>query len=190
MCPELRFEQDGLARADGYVFNPHKWLFTPFDCSCFFVADRRALVGTLSIVPEFLQPRQRVGEVIDYRDWQVPLGRRFRALKLWFVLRWYGAEGLRHRVRTHVRLAELAARIGADPRLELAAPAPSTWCASAHVGGDEGDRDAAPCAQRDPPGVPDPHPARRPLRHPGVHRRLDHRGPPRRRPLGLVDRLA
>ena len=99
------------------MFNPHKWLFTTFDCSCFFVADRSALVDALSILPEYLRnPATESGEVIDYRDWQVPLGRRFRALKLWFVLRWYGAEGLRHHVRDHVRLAgELAARIGARP---------------------------------------------------------------------------
>jgi aromatic-L-amino-acid decarboxylase len=136
VCPELRLGHDGLARADSYVFNPHKWLFTPFDCSCFFVADRRALVDALSIVPEYLRnPASESGEVIDYRDWQVPLGRRFRALKLWFVLRWYGAEGLRHHVRTHVRLAgELAARIDADPRLELAAPVNLNLVCFRHAG--------------------------------------------------------
>jgi aromatic-L-amino-acid/L-tryptophan decarboxylase len=145
VCPELRLEQDGLARADSYVFNPHKWLFTPFDCSCFFVADRRALVDALSIVPEFLRnPASESGEVIDYRDWQVPLGRRFRALKLWFVLRWYGVEGLRHHVRTHVRLAgELAARVDADPRLELAAPANLNLVCFRHVGTDSRDGDEA-----------------------------------------------
>jgi aromatic-L-amino-acid decarboxylase len=124
VCPELRGMQAGLDRADSYVTNPHKWMFTTFDCSLFWVADRRALVDALSILPEFLRnPATESGEVIDYRDWQVPLGRRFRSLKLWFVLRWYGLEGLRHHIREHVRLASLLAdRIDADPRLELAAP--------------------------------------------------------------------
>ena len=113
VCPELRGLQAGLDRADSFVFNPHKWLFTTFDCSCFCVADRAALLDALSILPEFLRnAATESGAVIDYRDWQVPLGRRFRALKLWFVLRWYGAEGLRHHVREHVRLARRAG--GAD----------------------------------------------------------------------------
>jgi aromatic-L-amino-acid decarboxylase len=139
VCPEHRGLHDGLERADSYVFNPHKWLFTPFDCSCFFVADREALVGALSIVPEFLRnAASESGEVIDYRDWQVPLGRRFRALKLWFVLRWYGAEGLRHHVREHIRLAqELAGRVAADRRLVVAAPARLNLVCFRHAGGDE-----------------------------------------------------
>jgi len=124
VCPEHRGLHAGVDRADSYVVNPHKWLFTTFDCSCFWVADRRALTDALSVVPEFLRNEaSESGAVVDYRDWQVPLGRRFRALKLWFVLRWYGAEGLRHHVREHVRLAAgLAERVGADPRLALAAP--------------------------------------------------------------------
>ena len=118
-APSTAVCSTGLDRADSFVFNPHKWLFTTFDCSCFYVADRAALVDALSILPEYLRnAASESGAVVDYRDWQVPLGRRFRALKLWFVLRWYGAEGLRHHVREHVRLAgELAARIDADPRL-------------------------------------------------------------------------
>ncbi len=139
VCPEHRDQQAGIERADSYVFNPHKWLFTTFDCSCFFVADRSALVSALSILPEFLRNAASAsGEVIDYRDWQVPLGRRFRALKLWFVLRWYGAEGLRHHVREHVRLAgELAARIEADRRLVIAAPARLNLVCFRHVDGDD-----------------------------------------------------
>jgi aromatic-L-amino-acid decarboxylase len=138
VCPELRAQQAGLERADSYVFDPHKWLFTTFDCSCLFVADRSALVEALSIVPEYLRnPASESGAVIDYRDWQVPLGRRFRALKLWFVLRWYGAEGLRHHVREHVRLAgELAARVEADPRLVVAAPPRLNLVCFRHVDGD------------------------------------------------------
>ena len=139
VCPELRDQQAGLEHADSYVFDPHKWLFTSFDCSCFFVADRAPLVDALSILPEYLRnAATESGEVVDYRDWQVPLGRRFRALKLWFVLRWYGAEGLRHHVREHVRLAgELAARVEAHPRLELAAPARLNLVCFRHVDSDD-----------------------------------------------------
>ncbi len=138
VCPELRVQQAGLEQADSYVFDPHKWLFTTFDCSCFFVADRSALIQALSILPEYLRnAASESGAVVDYRDWQVPLGRRFRALKLWFVLRWYGAEGLRHHVREHVRLAQqLAARVEADPRLALAAPAHLNLVCFHHVDGD------------------------------------------------------
>ena len=107
LCPEYRFVNEGLELADSYCFNPHKWMFVNFDCSAFFVADRAALVGALSIMPEYLRnAASESGAVIDYRDWQVPLGRRFRALKLWAVIRHYGAEGLRHHVREHVRLAQ------------------------------------------------------------------------------------
>jgi aromatic-L-amino-acid decarboxylase len=139
VCPEFRGLLAGLDRADSFVFNPHKWLFTTFDCSCFYVGDRAALLDALSILPEYLRNEaSESGAVIDYRDWQVPLGRRFRALKLWFVLRWYGAEGLRHHVREHVRLAgELAGRVAADPRLELAAPADLNLVCFRHAGGDE-----------------------------------------------------
>jgi aromatic-L-amino-acid decarboxylase len=136
VCPELRGMQAGLERADSYVTDPHKWLFTTFDCSLFWVADRSALVGALSILPEYLRNRAtESGAVIDYRDWHVPLGRRFRSLKLWFVLRWFGLEGLRHHVRDHVRLAgELAARIDADPRLALSAPPHLNLVCFRHVG--------------------------------------------------------
>ncbi|MPZ86464.1 MAG: aspartate aminotransferase family protein [Nitriliruptorales bacterium] len=126
VCAELRWIHDGLELADSYCTNPHKWLFVNFDCDVFYVADRGALVRALSILPEYLRNQAtETGSVIDYRDWHVPLGRRFRALKLWFVLRHYGAEGLRHHVREHVALTrELASWIEADPDFELAAPAP------------------------------------------------------------------
>ena len=105
LCPELRRIHDGVELADSYCFNPHKWMFTNFDCTCFWVADRRALIDALSIMPDYLRNRASdSGEVIDYRDWHVPLGRRFRALKLWFVIRHYGVEGLRRHVRAHVAL--------------------------------------------------------------------------------------
>jgi aromatic-L-amino-acid decarboxylase len=126
LCPEFRFIHDGIEHADSYCFNPHKWMFTNFDCDCFYVADRAALIRTMSILPEFLKNQAtESGAVIDYRDWQIPLGRRFRALKLWFVLRHYGIEGLQFHVRDHVRLAQqFAAWVGEDDRFELAAPAP------------------------------------------------------------------
>jgi aromatic-L-amino-acid decarboxylase len=126
VCPELRWVNDGLAYADSYATNPHKWLLTNFDCDAFYVADRTALVGALSVLPEFLRnAATESGAVIDYRDWQVPLGRRFRALKLWCVLRWYGAEGLRAHIRRHVALAQdFAALVGTDERFEVVAPHP------------------------------------------------------------------
>lgn len=126
VAPELRWLNDGLQLVDSYCTNPHKWLLTNFDCDALWVADRAALIGALSILPEYLRnAATESGAVVDYRDWQVPLGRRFRALKLWAVIRWYGAEGLRAHIRAHVALAqELAGWVAADPRFELLAPHP------------------------------------------------------------------
>jgi len=123
VCPEFRHWQQGLDQADSYCFNPHKWLLTNFDCSCLYVADRQALINALSILPDYLRNRAtESGEVIDYRDWQIPLGRRFRALKLWFVIRHYGVSGLQQHIRHPVELAQQFARwIEADPDFELAA---------------------------------------------------------------------
>jgi len=142
VCPEFRSLQDGLERADSYCFNPHKWMFTNFDCDCFFVADRAALIRSLSILPEYLKNRAtESGAVIDYRDWQVSLGRRFRALKLWFVIRHYGVEGLRHHVRRHVELAQaFRTWVEEDDRFELAAPAPLNLVCFRHRDGDEASR--------------------------------------------------
>lgn len=139
VCPELRWIVDGLEQADSFCMNPHKWLFTNFDCDCFWVADRAALIGALSVLPEYLRNEaSESGAVIDYRDWQVPLGRRFRSLKLWFVLRAYGAEGLRHHIREHVALAQgFAARVAAHPRLEVVAPHPLNLVCFRHVDGDD-----------------------------------------------------
>ena len=125
LCPEFRFVHDGVELADSYCFNPHKWMFTNFDCSVFYVADRKSLIQTLSVLPEYLRNQAtESGAVIDYRDWHIPLGRRFRSLKLWFVIRHYGIEGLQHHVREHVRLAqEFVAWVSGDARFELAAPA-------------------------------------------------------------------
>lgn len=124
VAPEFRWLNDGLDLADSYCTNPHKWLLTNFDCDAFWVADRLSLIGALSILPEYLRnSASDSGAVIDYRDWHVPLGRRFRALKLWSVIRWYGAEGLRAHVRGHVGMAqEFASWVAADDRFELVAP--------------------------------------------------------------------
>ncbi len=138
VCPELRFVNRGLEHADSYCFNPHKWLLTNFDCDCFFVADRRPLIEALSILPEYLRNQAtEAGAVIDYRDWQIPLGRRFRALKLWMVFRSYGLAGLREHVRRHVAWGrELAARIDADPRFEVVAEPHLGLVCFRHVAGD------------------------------------------------------
>jgi aromatic-L-amino-acid/L-tryptophan decarboxylase len=139
LCPEFRHLQAGLDLADSYCFNPHKWMFTNFDCDCFFVADRAVLIRALSILPEYLRNRAtESGAVIDYRDWHVPLGRRFRALKLWFVIRHYGVEGLRHQIRQHVEWAQEFARwIGQSSRFELAAPTPLNLVCFRLRGGDD-----------------------------------------------------
>jgi aromatic-L-amino-acid/L-tryptophan decarboxylase len=139
LCPEFRHTHDGVELADSYTFNPHKWMFTNFDCNCFYVADRKSLIRTLSILPEYLRNKAtESGAVIDYRDWQIPLGRRFRALKLWFVIRHYGIEGLQYHVRRHVELAQkFAGWVRNDARFELAAPAPLNLICFRHKGGDE-----------------------------------------------------
>jgi aromatic-L-amino-acid decarboxylase len=139
LCPEFRWIHAGLEHADSYCMNPHKWMFTNFDCDAFWVADRAALINTLSILPEYLRNQAtESGAVIDYRDWHIPLGRRFRALKLWFVIRHYGVAGLQSLVREHVALAQdLAGWIGADDRFELAAPAPLNLVCFRHRGGDD-----------------------------------------------------
>jgi aromatic-L-amino-acid decarboxylase len=114
-------------------------MFTNFDCDCFYVADRAALIQTLSILPEYLRNvATESGAVIDYRDWQIPLGRRFRALKLWFVIRHYGVEGLRAHVRRHVELAQrFAGWVEAEADFELAAPVPLNLVCFRHRGGEE-----------------------------------------------------
>ena len=107
ICPEFRHFIDGAELADSYSFNPHKWMFTNFDCNVFWIANREELINTFSILPEYLRNKAtESGEVFDYRDWHIQLGRRFRALKLWFVIRHYGVEGLQHHIREHVRLAQ------------------------------------------------------------------------------------
>jgi aromatic-L-amino-acid/L-tryptophan decarboxylase len=142
LCPEFRYIHEGLDLADSYAFNPHKWMFTNFDCDCFYVADRTALIKSLSVLPEYLRNQAtESGSVIDYRDWQVPLGRRFRALKLWFVIRHYGVEGLQYHVRKHVQLAqEFAGWIRSSDDFELLAPVPLNLVCFAHRAGDDFNR--------------------------------------------------
>lgn len=139
LCPEYRAMHAGVELADSYCFNPHKWMFTNFDCDCFYVADRAALIKTLSVLPEYLRNQaSESGAVIDYRDWQIPLGRRFRALKLWFVIRHYGVEGLQHHVRRHIELAQqLAAWIDQSPGFELAVTPPLNLVCFRHASGDQ-----------------------------------------------------
>jgi aromatic-L-amino-acid/L-tryptophan decarboxylase len=138
LCPEFRHLQRGVELAQSYNFNPHKWMFTNFDCNCFWVADRRALIQTLSILPEYLRNQAtESGAVIDYRDWHIQLGRRFRSLKLWFVIRHYGIEGLQYHIREHVRLAQQFAEwVRNDKQFELAAPVPLNLVCFRHKAGD------------------------------------------------------
>ncbi len=138
ICPEFRWILDGVELADSLCINPHKWLGVNFDCDCFWVADRAALVRTLSILPEYLRnAATESGAVTDYRDWQIPLGRRFRALKLWFVIRHMGAEGLQALVRNHVALAqEFRGWVEADPAWEVAGASPLSLVCFRHRGGD------------------------------------------------------
>lgn len=145
VCPEFRHHQDGLELVDSYVFNPHKWMLTTFDCSAFFVADRRPLLEALSILPPYLRNEASdTGRVIDYRDWHVPLGRRFRALKLWWVIRTLGVDGLRAHIRRHVEWArEIESRIEADPRFETIAPTPFSLVSFRHRGGHPATRELA-----------------------------------------------
>ncbi len=119
ICPEFRHLWTGVEGADSVVFNPHKWLGVQFDCAAHFLREPDTLVRTLAIQPEYLKTHGADG-IVNYSEWSVPLGRRFRALKIWFVLRHYGLEGLRGRIRNHVRWSQaLAARLAADPRFEI-----------------------------------------------------------------------
>ena len=138
-CDEFRWIQAGCQEADSYTMNPHKWMLVNFDCNCLWVADRAALIESLSILPEYLRNQAtNSGAVIDYRDWQIPLGRRFRSLKLWFVLRQYGTIGIQNMVREHAALTrDLVTWIEEDERFEILAPSPVTLVCFAHRDGDE-----------------------------------------------------
>ena len=124
ILPELRPHFKGVEHADSYVFNPHKWLFAQFDCSAYFVKDPAHLIATCGANPEYLK-WSADDQVANFRDWGIPLGRRFRALKLWFVIRDFGVDGLRKVLREHIRLAGLVRqRVEEDPEFEVMAPSP------------------------------------------------------------------
>ena len=152
LCEEHRDSQRGAERADSYTFNPHKWLFTNFDCNVLWVADRKPLIDTLSISRPYLRnAASDSGEVIDYRDWHISLGRRFRALKLWWVLRSYGAQGLRALLREHVALAqELGRRVDAHPRLERVAPVSFALVCFRHADGNDATDEVARAINAEP----------------------------------------
>ncbi len=141
ICQEFRALWDGAADADSLVFNPHKWLGAQFECSAHFMRDPAALVRTVGIRPSFLETLGEDG-IVNYNEWSVPLGRRFRALKVWFLLRAYGLEGLRERIRNHVDWARMAAdRIAATPGLEVVTGPVLSLFTFAHRDGDEATRE-------------------------------------------------
>lgn len=143
LAPEHRWVNEGLESADSMCTNPHKWMGVGFDCNLYWTADRGALLGALSILPEYLRTRAaETGAVPDLRDWQIPLGRRFRALKLWFALRLDGVETMQAMIRRHVGLTQqLAARVRADDRFEIVAPHPLNLLCLARI--TDGRRDDA-----------------------------------------------
>lgn len=141
ICPEFRHLWRGVEAADSIVFNPHKWLGAQFDCSVQFVRDPESLVRTLAIQPEYLKTHGKDG-IVNYSEWSIPLGRRFRALKLWFLLRAHGLEGLRTMIRDHVRWSgALAQRLGETPGFEIVTHPMLSLFSFRHLGRD-GDPDA------------------------------------------------
>jgi aromatic-L-amino-acid decarboxylase len=134
IVPEHQHVLDGCGRADSIVVNPHKWLFTPIDCSALYVRDPDMLTGAFSLVPEYLRTDSSKAEIKNYMDWGVSLGRRFRSLKLWMVLRAFGSAGIAERLREHIRLAaQFADWVDAHPNFERMAPTPlSVVCFRAH----------------------------------------------------------
>jgi aromatic-L-amino-acid decarboxylase len=142
ICPEFRTLWAGIESADSLVLNPHKWLGAQFDCSAHFVRDPESLVRTLAIQPEFLKTHGREG-LINYSEWSIPLGRRFRALKLWFLMRGHGLEGLRTMIRNHVRWShDLARRLAAEPGFSLVTRPVLSLFSFRHDPGDGRDLDA------------------------------------------------
>jgi aromatic-L-amino-acid decarboxylase len=122
ILPEFQWMLDGREYMDSFLFNPHKWMFTNFDCTAFFIKDAETLIKTFEILPEYLKTRTR-GQVNDYRDWGIPLGRRFRALKLWAVIRSFGKEGLQNKIRQHIQFASrLKELILKEADFEILAP--------------------------------------------------------------------
>ena len=138
ILPEMRWIFEGVDRADSIVFNPHKWMLVNFDCTAYYVRDTAALLRSFSTSPAYLKAAHD-DRVVNYRDWGIQLGRRFRSLKLWFVLRAYGAEGLRGMIREHIRLGRLLADlVERDPEFELVAPAPLGLVVFRYLGREDG----------------------------------------------------
>ena len=188
ILPEYRWLIDGIEDVDSFVFNPHKWLFTNFDCSAYFVRDADALTRTFAILPEYLKSREDA-DVTNYRDWGIPLGRRFRALKLWFVIRAYGLDGLRRRIAAHIDWAHtLARQIDEADGFELLVPPtlalpllPLPPCRRPRA---RRPRPPQPAAagppQRQRRALPHPHASERRLRHSLLHWPDAHAAAPRR----------
>ncbi|MBX9458719.1 MAG: aspartate aminotransferase family protein [Rhizobium sp.] len=140
ICPEFRTLWQGVDAADSIVFNPHKWLGAQFDCSVQFIRNPEEQVRTLAIQPEYLKTHGHDG-IINYSEWSVPLGRRFRALKLWFLLRHHGLEGLRAMIRNHVSWSvELCERLGAEPDFEIVSPPVLSLFSFRHVTAGDSDQ--------------------------------------------------
>jgi aromatic-L-amino-acid decarboxylase len=141
ICPEFRHLWTGVEQADSIVFNPHKWLGAQFDCSIQFLRDPETHVKTLAIKPDYLKTHGRDG-LINYSEWSLPLGRRFRALKLWFLLRAHGLENLRTMIRNHVAWSEgLAARLAKEPDFEIITEPMLSLFSFRHVIAEQGDAD-------------------------------------------------
>ena len=139
LCKEYRFIHDGLDYADSYNFNPHKWMLTSFDCSIFYIAERSLLINAMSILPEYLKNKTSKSErVFDLRDWGIPLGRRFRALKLWHVINYYGVSGLQEFIRSHMEYTKiLRSWIDSEKDFEIVAPTPLTLICFRHTNGND-----------------------------------------------------
>jgi aromatic-L-amino-acid decarboxylase len=122
LLPDMRWMLKGIEKADTYLFNPHKWMFVNFDCTAYFVKDKQALINTFAANPEYLKTAAD-SQVNNYRDWGIQLGRRFRALKLWFVMRSYGVKGLQQHIGKHLQLADyFAEKLLASGHVEIVAP--------------------------------------------------------------------
>jgi len=139
LCPEFRYIQKGLEYAQSYTFNPHKWMLTNFDCSVLYVEDRNKIINAMSVIPEYLKNKgSETGEVIDYMDWSIPLGRKFRGLKLWQVINYYGTEGLQKYIRENIEHTQiLKSWIEEDNNFEIIAPVPLNLICFKHKNGSD-----------------------------------------------------
>ena len=182
LAPEFRWMNEGLDAADSYCTNPHKWMGVNFDCNLYWTADRGALLGALSILPEYLRSdAAEAGAVIDYRDWQIPLGRRFRALKLWFAIRCDGVESFQTMIRRHVELTQELGRLDRRRRpIRDRGPAPLEPRVCRPAQRRPGDRRADRGRQCHRRGAVHSHRSRRPVGAADLDRCPQHRTPSRR----------